>query len=191
MIVPRFIRRRVIAIIEHWAFDTGAFADWHDQRPWDEARWLKSVTRIATGELGAPDFAVIPDEVASPDSLAFSLKWLERIEALGWRKRWPWYFAAQDGMTPDVVPWDAIDGLFVGGTDEWKRRTAQGWVEAAHEHGMPCHYARCGTALKVSQARAIGADSLDSNQPLWSESNLRNFRMALEQPFLLDTGERR
>lgn len=58
---------------------------------------------------------------------------------------------------------DFFDGLFVGGTLEWKLQTAKTWVDVAHSRFMKCHIGRIGTFRRLVWARSIGADSIDSS----------------------------
>jgi len=58
------------------------------------------------------------------------------------------------------------DGIFVGGTPDWKVSWAPVWVKFAHRglpyQVLPCHIGRVGTAERLTWAAAIGADSVDS-----------------------------
>lgn len=162
-----------------WALDNGAFGDWKAGRPFDHDAWCKTVSSLYVLGLtreGGPDFIVAPDIVAGGvASLGFSLKY-----ALGLRFA-PVYLAVQDGMDEiDVArAIDTYDGIFVGGTLRWKIEWAPRWVTLAHRFGKPCHIGRVGTFKRVRWARRIGADSIDSCLPLWSEENLIRFLDAL------------
>src|SRR5215471_20021965 len=64
---------------EPWGFDNGAFYNWKHGMPFDEPRFLYRLWQ-AVSLAGKPYFAVVPDIVAAGcSSLAFSLKWIERI----------------------------------------------------------------------------------------------------------------
>lgn len=88
------------------------------------------------------------------------------------------YLAVQDGMKREHVEgiiragWA---GIFLGGTDKFKRETAFQWCEMAHEFGLKFHYARAGTLRKLEHAKLIKADSLDSNFPLWTKARTERF----------------
>jgi hypothetical protein len=160
-----------------FAFDNGAFGDWRRQRPFDTARYERAC-EVVSGLSHAPDFLVLPDIVGGGlASLEMSLSWLRRLKGLA-----PLYLAVQDGMTEEDVRHSCvgITGLFVGGTLRWKVATGGAWVHLAHELGMQCHVARVGTSPRVRWAKRIGADSIDSCLPLWSEGNLRRFLTALQ-----------
>ncbi len=160
-----------------WFYDNGAFGDWKAGRDFDEAQFVADIEAIArSGD--RPRFLVLPDLVArGQESLAVSARWAPRLSATA-----PLYLAVQDGMsTSDVAPLaPQLAGLFVGGTLEWKIATGGTWVRAAHRLGLACHIGRVGTEDRIAWARRIGADSIDSSLPLWSEDNLRRFLRALE-----------
>jgi len=154
--------------------------------PFNGRRFLADLREIQSYH-HQPDFVVLPDRVADSDSLALSSRWLTKLENEGLRS-WPMYLAVQDGMTAGDIPWDDIDGVFVGGTLDWKRLTVQSWTVASHQHGLPCHYARCGTAPRVAHAKSICVDSIDTCLPLWGARNLRLFLDALDQQMLFFDG---
>jgi hypothetical protein len=119
-----------------------------------------------------PILAVVPDIVAGGQrSLDFSLDWVMRLP-----NGWPWYLAVQDGMETHQVE-DSLhlfSGIFLGGTDRFKR-TAYRWCNLAHAHQKRFHYGRAGTIAKLLHAKKIGADSLDSAFPLWTNQRLETF----------------
>lgn len=165
-----------------WFYDNGAYADFTAKRPFDAAAFRQDVATIAIKIAAGygPDFLVVPDVVAGGlESLRVSSGWLEEL-----RRDLPGcelYLAVQDGMAEasvaDLV--GRVDGIFVGGTMRWKLDTGAMWVAFAHRHGRSCHIGRCGTRKRVAWARRIGADSLDSCLPLWSEENLDSFLAGL------------
>lgn len=162
-----------------WALDNGAYRDWTANAPFDDEEWQRTLTRVLLDKtIERPAFIVAPDIVAGGlPSLAYSLK-----HALGLRYLAPVYLAVQDGMDAIAVARaiDPYDGIFVGGTLPWKIRTGAQWVTLAHRFGRPCHIGRVGTAKRVAWAKRIGADSIDSCLPLWSEENLQRFLDALD-----------
>jgi hypothetical protein len=164
-----------------WFYDNGAFGDWTAGRPFNAARFMGDVRRIREEQL-APDFMVVPDRVAAGwASLTESVSWLPVVEGVA-----PLYLAVQDGMTPEGFDQDAeilerFQGIFVGGSLPWKLQTGFSWVSFAHERGLPLHVGRVGTPDRVEWAKEIGADSIDSCLPLWSEDNLQRFMVAVER----------
>lgn len=163
-----------------WFQDNGAFSDWRSGRDFDAAAFLRDCS-FANAAPSRPDFSVCPDRVATGlDSLAFSLRWLDSYGSAFPALRW--YLAVQDGMTAAHVEPVAhrFAGLFVGGSLPWKLATGEQWVRDGHRWDMPVHVGRVGTPRRVRWAQRIGADSIDSCLPLWSEENLARFVGALD-----------
>lgn len=91
-------------------FDNGCFSP----RYVGDERWLAWLVKNAKH---APQalFATAPDVVGDAvATLARSAPFLPVIRELGY----PAALVAQNGLTPDVTPWDAFDCLFVGGATE-------------------------------------------------------------------------
>lgn len=150
-------------------FDNGAYLDWVNGRPFDEKRYRDALD-IAMDQPYPPYMAVVPDLVGrGRESLEFSMRWLDKLPT-----GWPWYLALQDGMqvweVEEVI--HHFDGLFLGGTDAFKR-DAQDWRNVAAIHCKRFHFARAGTETKIKQAINIQADSLDSSFPLWTVERIR------------------
>jgi hypothetical protein len=162
---------------EPWGFDNGAYMAWIRKLPFPEDNFLKRLDKAF--RVGTPYLAVCPDLVARGQmSLDFSLSWLPRLP-----QEWPWYLAVQDGMTwNDVEPViDKFAGLFLGGSDEFKR-TAWNWRVLSLNYGKKFHYGRAGVDRKVDHARWCNADSLDSTYPLWEKSRFERFVDRMEKP---------
>ena len=161
-----------------WFHDNGAYTDFVAGRPFDYLRWSRDMRAIRMwcerGELTRPDFVVVPDLVAQgAASLAFSLEHLAESRAAGA----PCYLAVQDGMTVWQVrrALAHFDGIFVGGSLEWKLATAATWVRLGRQLRLPVHVGRVGTLDRVEWAAAIGASSIDSSFPLWTRERLGAF----------------
>ena len=151
---------------DDWPFcavDNGCYSAYRRGVEWEPRTFLRILDRCRN-EGRRPDFVVIPDKVASPDSLEFSAGWVVRLRTAypGFR----FYLAVQDGTTPeDVEGFDrayGVDGLFVGGTMEWKLETMPMWCKFAHRMGMECHIGRIGPIRRMLMAQWAGADSIDS-----------------------------
>jgi hypothetical protein len=188
---------------EPWGFDNGAFKNWTDGMPFDEAKFLYRLWQAVHYSGSKPYLAVVPDIVAAGcSSLGFSLQWLRRIRGCGSAPlllpvnghcdediaalknpqhysvaHWKWYLAVQDGMTiHDVKPHLYLfDGVFLGGSDTFKAQ-AWRWCVFAHDNGKPFHYARAGTLPKLESALKMHADSLDSSYPLWENERFAKFQ---------------
>lgn len=159
-----------------WFMDNGAFGDWLAGRGFNVKAYERDLAKLIASNL-RPDFLVVPDIVAGGhDSLRFSLSWVERLSSLA-----PLYFVVQDGMGEEIaLDMKPFAGLFVGGSLPWKLKTGAQWVQLAHELGLRCHIGRVGTERRVRWARRIGADSIDSALPLFSEGNFRRFLRGFE-----------
>jgi len=73
-----------------------------------------------------------------------------------------------------------LDGLFVGGSLPWKLETGAAWCALGLELTIPVHVGRVGTFDRVLWAREIGAASIDSSLPLWSDQKLETFLAAMQ-----------
>lgn len=163
-----------------WFYDNGAFGDWKKKQPFDREQFLQDLEAIYRS-IDRPEFIVLPDIVAGGvASLKESRRWIHRCRGLA-----PLYLPVQDGMKPrdlDERLVGQLGGLFVGGTSIWKRHTGDAWVRAAGELGLRCHIGRVSGLRRVNWAKGIGADSIDSAVPLFSEGNLRCFLRGGERP---------
>lgn len=170
------VRREYPPRRKPWAFDNGAFGDYTRGRPFRVAEYELAIERLAA-DAARPDFLVVPDVVAGGrESLDFSLRWVECLRPLA-----PLALAVQDGMSiEDVAPIiEPFAVVFVGGSVPWKLQTGAEWVRFAHDRDRLCHIGRVGTPRRVRWAIRIGADSIDSTQPLWSYGHMKRFIAAL------------
>ena len=144
-----------------FAVDNGCFAAWNRQEEWNPAPFLNILTRCKR-EGRKPDFIVIPDKPLSGQSLEFSRLWMPLLAHQF--PDFPRYLAVQDGMAPsDIEPlMQDIQGLFVGGSIEWKMDTMTAWIELAHDNGIQCHVGRIGPIQRMLMCELAGADSIDS-----------------------------
>jgi hypothetical protein len=168
---------------EKWGFDNGAYGDFLRGKEFDADRYKRNLEKaIKIAETyHSPYLAVLPDIVGGGmRSLELSLEWLDReLRYIPFN----WYLAVQDGMSLEevkrvLIHYPQIKGLFLGGTDEFKK-TAPLWSSLAHSLGRKFHYARAGSIRKVREAVKANADSLDSSLPLWSGEKLKRFLKAL------------
>lgn len=136
-----------------WCADNGAFSD-----RFDEVKWWRFLTENA---YAAADclFAVAPDVVGDAvATLERSRPWLAKIRALGY----PVAFVLQDGATDDLIPWDELDCLFIGGSTEYKLGPeARRYVAEAKRRGKWVHMGRVNSGRRCEYATAIGCDSVD------------------------------
>jgi hypothetical protein len=173
-----------------WAFDNGAFKDWNKTSPmkpeeFNDKKYQGALDHLWLHGKTNPDFIVVPDlPMGGMDSLKFSESWLPRLRGF----KVPLYLVVQDGITEAEVAGaiQPFGGLFVGGSQEWKLKTARDWIELAHDYGRKCHIGRMGTETKVRAALRWGADSIDSSLPLWSADNLARFLRGFRPTGTLD-----
>lgn len=147
-----------------WAFDNGAYTDWKNGEPFDNEEFLRRVRQVADlPEERLPDWCVCPDVVGTETSLLYSLRWRSMLR--DYAPQLKWYLALQDYVHPDDVGHalclEHFDGLFVGGTTEWKLDTSSAWVEWGHRRGLPVHVARVNGPNRLRWAVTIKADSVD------------------------------
>lgn len=152
-----------------YALDNGAYGCWTRVTAFDTGGFTTAVRRWGAGA----DFIVVPDLVAGGrGSLAMSLRWLPWLrdnvpgQAL--------YLAVQDGMEPGdfleaadgteglyLPTGERFDGLFIGGTTEWKERTMHAWGALADRCGVRMHVGRVNSARRIHLAVDAGAASVD------------------------------
>jgi hypothetical protein len=139
-----------------WAADTGCYAQ---PAAYSDARYLSWLAK----HRDTPHrclFATAPDVMGdAATTLGTSLPMLPRIRDAG-------YLAAlvgQDGMTPGMVPWDAIDTLFIGGTTAWKLGEAAAvLIRAAKARGKWVHVGRVNSEKRVRHFLRMGRGMVDS-----------------------------
>lgn len=165
-----------------WILDNGAYSCWIKNEPFDENAFEDALIKLENC-VSHPDFVVVPDIVAGGiESLRFSLKWANIIPA-----GLVLYLAVQDGMNSAIVEKyiGLFDGLFVGGTLEWKIRTGKTWVDLAHSYNMKCHIGKVGTFRRLVWAKSIGADSVDSSTFVQVRNGLERIVSATAQTTLI------
>ncbi|KAF2774868.1 hypothetical protein [Streptomyces sp. OM5714] len=139
-----------------YACDNGKFGKgWPGEQAW--FAWLTAtVNRYGRGRClwaVAPD---VPMEAAA--TLAESLPWLEPIRALGILAA----FAAQDGSEHGLIPWDAIDVLFLAdGTEGETSPAAHRLAVESRERRLAIHMGRVNSRRRLRIAQAFGCASCD------------------------------
>ena len=137
----------------YWAIDNGCYTKPEKHNDDDYLATLRRLVDLS------PMFATAPDVVGDATAtLVRSVPMLAKIRATGV----PAALVAQDGLTADMVPWDAIDWLFLGGTTEWKLSSAARslLIEATHRH-VPVHMGRVNSWRRYKVAREWGCTSAD------------------------------
>jgi hypothetical protein len=143
------------------AFDNGAFQAWRRGFPFMEKLFWEALEDCYKAGVTL-DFIVIPDIVAGgKESLDFSLEFREKHLSTCANLA----LAVQDGMDPsnvDTYDLIGVSHIFVGGTEQWKWKTAGDWIKFAKKNGKKTHIGRCGTRDGLKTAKLRGADSVDS-----------------------------
>jgi hypothetical protein len=138
-----------------WAADTGCYT-----RPerYTDARYLAWLRKHA-GDLERCIFATAPDVVGDMErTLDIAVPMLGQIRALGY----PAALVCQPTTTTDMVPWELVDALFLGGPDAWKHgEDAYRLCRAARARGVWLHMGRVNGAGRMDLARSFGCDSVD------------------------------
>lgn len=135
-----------------WAADSGCFN--RDTYKGDDAyvAWLAAQDRTRCLFATAPD--VVGDWAATA---ALAVGWLPRIRALGYQAA----VVLQDGATSATVPWDDIDWVFVGGSDEWKLGGCDHLIVEALGRGKRVHVGRVNSSRRFERFAHMGVDSVD------------------------------
>jgi uncharacterized PurR-regulated membrane protein YhhQ (DUF165 family) len=140
-----------------YACDNGKFGKgWPGVEAW--RAWLvKTVERYSADRCL---WAVAPDV---PFDAAGTLR--ESLPELAFIRRHgvPAAFCAQNGSeAPGMVPWDAIDVLFLAGDTAWKlSRAAADLADEARARGKSVHMGRVNSERRLRHAMAIGCATAD------------------------------
>lgn len=104
-------------------------------------------------------FVTAPDAVGDAAETRYLWKfWAPVIRAIGETPA----FVAQDGLTPDQVPWDEKIALFVGGSTKFKEsQQAQTLMGIAKARGIWVHVGRVNGKRRYEMMLKAGADSID------------------------------
>lgn len=134
-----------------WAGDNGAFSNF------DAEAFIAMLERLQSrrGCL----FIAAPDVVGDADqTLSKFFRWAKVIRAFDL----PVALVAQDGLTPDHVPWIELSALFIGGTTKWKLGPeAADLATSAKNQRKWLHMGRVNTKRRFRHAQRIGCDSVD------------------------------
>lgn len=134
-----------------WAMDNGAFSGF------DEGAFV----RMLEAYQGYPGclFVTAPDVVA--DAAATRAKWpfwSQLIRSVGF----PVAFVAQDGLSPEQVPWTELAAVFIGGSTAYKESDdARSLCAMAKARGVWVHWGRVNSKRRYELALKAGCDSID------------------------------
>jgi len=164
--------------------DNGAFRCWKRGEKFREKPFFNLIELSLKAEKKA-DFLVLPDLIGEgARSLEFSSSYAEKLKEAGI----PFALALQDGMeekeVEEFVKAYNVKVLFVGGTTEWKWRTAKKWKTLAEKLSITCHVGRVPSSRRVKQAKKIGVHSIDTTAVLWEEKKMISYLKALSEEVL-------
>jgi|TARA_R100001530_G_scaffold55017_1_gene40469 hypothetical protein len=144
------------------ALDNGAFNCYRKGYPFQADVFFDMIKHCY--KLGIVlDFIVCPDIMcAGEKSFQYSMEWAKG-ELLSTPNL---ALVVQDGMEPKGIKFDIEDyftHIFVGGSVDWKWKTAKEWVKFSHDNNMKCHIGQCGQLEFLKLAHEYNADSVDSS----------------------------
>jgi hypothetical protein len=177
-----------------WFGDNGAYSAFQRGGEWDANAWLSFLDTayeyIADEQIPEPDFVVLPDVVGDAEkTYQRTEKWHAEVP-----DEWTQYFAVQDGMNAERACRFAqdfgCDGVFIGGTMEWKQTCAEEVVREAHQRDMKAHVARPKLPRRHEVTKGkmgfrwverIGADSCDTTSVVRTGGSAYRHLRRLEQ----------
>lgn len=141
--------------VKVWAADNGKFAS---TTTFDLDKYLGWLSRVSIYKDKCL-FATAPDVVADARAtLLESAPVMPLIRSLGYKVA----FVLQDGATDDLIPWDDLDVLFIGGSTEWKLgETAREFTKQSILRGKAVHMGRVNSYKRLAYANEIGCTSAD------------------------------
>lgn len=135
-----------------WALDNGCFN--HPNRSVEDMlQFLAALSRKDAAFFPAPD--VVGDAVKTIER---SLPVLPKIRALGFKAA----YVIQNGIENTVIPWDALDAIFIGGDTAFKlSEQARLITQEAKARGKWVHMGRVNSFKRLKIANDWGCDSAD------------------------------
>lgn len=156
-----------------YALDSGAWTYHQNGEPFDFARYLRLVTELGPGA----DWAVLPDVVGDPIATReLAEQWAPVVSRIC-----PVLMAIQDGATEADFEGLPIDGLFLGGSTEYKVANAVRWGRYARGRGLYYHVGRVNTVRRISLCQEAGADSVDGTSVTRFAVNASRLSRAIAQ----------
>lgn len=135
-----------------WAADNAAFSNFN------EDRFLKMLERIQGQDC---KFVACPDKVQDD---VITLKLFHVWQPIIKRYNLPVALVLQDGMIADGIPYNMLDAIFIGGSNEFKLgEEVRKIVKKAKEMGKWIHMGRVNSNKRLKYAYEIGCDSVDGS----------------------------
>jgi len=104
-------------------------------------------------------FATAPDVVGDAEATRLrAYPMLKIIRELGFQAS----YVCQDGERPDLIDWEKMDSVFIGGSTEWKLSQAAGDIIAEGKRRSKwVHMGRVNSFKRLRLAAVLGCDSVD------------------------------
>lgn len=136
-----------------FAADNGCFVQADKYSDDGFITWLHKLDRNACLFATAPD--VVGDAEATRKR---SYPMLQKIRQSGFKA----CYVCQDGETPDLIDWQKMDAVFIGGSTEWKLSQAAGDIIAEAKRRLKwVHMGRVNSFKRLRLAAVLGCDSVD------------------------------
>jgi hypothetical protein len=144
------------------SLDNGAFPAFAKGYPFQADIFRETIKQCYKHNIKL-DFIVCPDIVRGGlASLEFSMRWAKG-ELLGTPNL---ALVVQDGMTSKDITAGChlklFTHIFIGGSVEWKWKTAEMRTKFARDNGKKIHIGQCGQLKYLEYARELKVDSVDS-----------------------------
>jgi hypothetical protein len=159
-----------------WAMDNGRFGSQGINQKWTEDAWLKMLERY-TDSIATCKFCVVPD---IPYDAAGTLDLFQRYAPVVRAHGYPVAICTQDGMSVEDIPWEGIDAIFVGGSDDHKLGAeAITLLMEGMRLGKWTHVGRVNSAERIRQFWYV--DSVDGTTIARENSipNVSNLKRAI------------
>lgn len=152
---------------EAYFLDNGCYAANLNDELWESDDFLRRLGEIPEKMPRDPDFVVVPDVPGEADAtFERSLLYVREVREFGY----PYLLPVQDGVgiKNAISLADAIGaaGIFIGGSNEWKRYNTRRFVKRARERDLWVHV---GSPPDLLWAGGIGVDSVDTTSIVRNE----------------------
>lgn len=160
MLTPNMAMHPSCTTDQIWAADTGCYTQ---PEKYSNSRYLNWLRAQNTSTCL---FAAAPDILGNAkETLQRSAPVLTALRSIGFKAA----LVAQDGLENEIVPWDMVDCLFIGGTTEWKLSIACAKLIAhATNRQKWVHMGRVNSFKRLRSAQALGCDSVDGTHVAFS-----------------------
>lgn len=127
----------------------------------DPDSYLAMLDKIKAADQSNLKFITVPDIWSDYHStLALFKYWYPALE----KRKLPAALVAQDGLTPDRVPWDKIAALFIGGSNRWRlSKAAALLIRYAQRNGKWVHVGRVNSLRRLGYMQALEVNSVDGS----------------------------